>query len=274
VLKRTDRRGRTTSDGKGKRSPRRATQTVDRAMAVLGCFSLERPEQSTTEIAAQLGLHLSTAHRLLRTMEATGYVEREGGGGRYRLGLRIIELAGIALNQSELRRHGLAELDSLRDLLNLNANLAVLDHGDVFHLAYAVRPDTPRFYTTLGRRAVAHCTALGKVLLAAQPRDAVHADIERRGWRPYTTHSIQDWATLDRCLDEVAAQGYTIDREERAYGTWCVAAPVRNYTTQVVAAISVTGPRQQFDGDALGIAIATLREHAERLSMRLGYLDR
>jgi DNA-binding IclR family transcriptional regulator len=253
-------------------TPQRTTQTVDRALTVLGCFSLERPELSLTEIAQLLELHPSTVHRLLKTMEAGGYVEHDPRSGYYRLGLQIIELAGIALNQSELRRHGLAELDHLRDLLNLNANLAVLDRGDVFHVAYAVRSDTPRFYTTLGRRTVAHCTALGKVLLAARPRAAVHADIQARGWRPYTPHSIQDLAQLDRCLDEVATLGYAIDREERGLGTWCVGAPVYDYTNQVVAAISVTGPKQQVGGDALETVIDAVKDHAHRLSMKLGHM--
>jgi IclR family KDG regulon transcriptional repressor len=250
----------------------RTTQTVDRALTVLSCFSLERPELSLTEIAQILELHPSTVHRLLKTMEVGGYVERDPRSGDYRLGLQIIELAGIALNQSELHRHGLAELDHLRDLLNLNANLAVLDRSDVFHVAYAVRSDTPRFYTALGRRAVAHCTALGKVLLAAQPRATVHADIQARGWRPYTPRSIQDLEQLDRCLDEVAAVGYAIDREERSLGTWCVAAPVHDYTNQVVAAMSVTGPKQQVGGDALESVIDAVREHAHRLSMKLGHM--
>src|SRR5205085_11098688 len=133
--------------------------------------------------------------------------------------------AGLALNQMELVRHSLEELDSLRDALNLNANLAVLFQGDVFHLAYAVRADTPRYYTVIGRRAVAHCTALGKVLLATQPRAAVHRDIENRGWRPYTARSIQDVDTLDRCLDEVAERGYAVDLEECSPGNACIAAP-------------------------------------------------
>jgi len=253
-------------------SPRQGVQTVDRALAVLDLFRHEEPEFSLTEIAERLNLHLSTAHRLLATMEAHGYVQRAPRSGHYRLGLKIIEQAGIALNQGDVVRHSLAELDSLRDALNLNVNLAVLFQGDVFHLAYAVRADTPRYYTTIGRRAVAHCTALGQVLLAAQPRAAVHEDIERRGWRPYTVHSIQDGATLDSRLDEVAAQGYAIDRNERSLGTCCLAMPVRSYTNEVVAAMSVTGPSQEFQGEAIDGILATVRERARHLSMKLGYL--
>ena len=90
----------------------------------------------------------------------------------YRLGLKLIELAGLKLNQMDLARHAQPELNALRDGLHLNANLAVLDHsqGDVCHLAFAVRPDVSHTYTLLGRMSVAHCTALGKVLLACRPR--------------------------------------------------------------------------------------------------------
>ncbi len=265
----------TTSLGEGETSSlTHLTQTVDRALAVLACFSVEQPELSLTEIALRFGLHVSTAHRLLATMEARGYVERDARSGSYRLGLSILELAGVALNQSEVCRHGLSELDFLRDTLNLSANLAVLRDGDVLHLAYSVPTDVPRYNTTIGRRAVAHCTALGKVLLAALPREAVHADIERRGWRPYTIHGIQDAESLDRCLDDVLQRGYALDREERDLDLWCVASPVRNYTNQVVAAISVSGPPARFAGGALDHTIATVRERGRHLSMKLGYVAR
>jgi DNA-binding IclR family transcriptional regulator len=264
-----------------RRQPRAATieplgqtpqvaQSVDRALAVLNLFRHEQPELSLTEIAEQARLHPSTVHRLLATLEATGYVQRVARTGHYRLGLKIVELTGIALNQMDLVRHSLAELDTLRDRLNLNANLAVLFQDDVFHLAYAVRSDTPRLYTTVGRRAVAHCTALGKVLLAAQPRDAVHQDIERRGWRPYTPRSIQDFEALDRCLDEVATRGYAVDSEERNAGTACIAAPVSDHTRRVIAAISVSGPVQQFEPPERTHIVAMVVEHARRISRRLG----
>ncbi len=250
--------------------PPQVAQTVERALAVLALFRHEQPDLSATEIATQLNLHPSTAHRLLATFEAAGYVQRVPRTGHYKLGLKIVELTGIALNQMELVRHSLAELDSLRDTLNLNANLAVLFQGDVFHLAYAVRSDTPRLYTTVGRRAVAHCTALGKVLLAAQPRVTVHDDIERRGWRPYTPHSIQDMDTLNGCLDSVVIQGYACDMEERNVGTACVAAPVRDYTRQVIAAISVSGSPHQLEPPRRDTVIRTVVDHANRISRKMG----
>ena len=90
-------------------------------------------------------------------------------------------------------------------------NLAVLFEGDVLHIAHVAPPGVPRSFTALGRRAVAHCTSLGKALLAALPNEEVHAIIERYGWRPYTERSIRDFVHLDTELE-----GWQADRRIRA----------------------------------------------------------
>jgi len=255
------------------RAEKAPTQTVDRALTVLGYFSATEPELSSAEISVRLGLHQTTAYRLLSTMEASGYVERDPRTGLYRLGLKVIELAGLKLNQMDLCRHAQPELNVLRDALNLNANLAVLDHGDVCHLAYAVRPDVPHTYTLLGRKSVAHCTSLGKVLLAFRPRAEVHQTIRTHGWRPYMPQSLQDFPSLDRALDEIAARGYAVDDGERRPGIKCVAAPVRDRTGTVVAAVSVSGTPEAVDALGLDAVVPMVVEHADAVSARLGHVD-
>jgi DNA-binding IclR family transcriptional regulator len=271
-----------TASGPAIRVPRAAekttgqtTQTVDRALTVLGFFTATEPELSSAEIAARLGLHQTTAYRLLSTMELSGYVERDARTGLYRLGLKLIELAGLKLNQMDLARHAQPELNALRDGLNLNANLAVLDHsqGNVCHLAFAVRPDVPHTYTLLGRMSVSHCTALGKVLLAARPRAEVHQMIRTLGWRAYTEMSLQDFPSLDKALDQIAAQGYAVDDGERRPNIKCVAAPIRDRTGAVVAAISVSGTPELVDTLGVPRVIAAVTEHADAVSARLGHID-
>ncbi|MFZ0215907.1 MAG: IclR family transcriptional regulator [Candidatus Dormiibacterota bacterium] len=247
------------------------TQTVERALAALDVLS-QSPNLSLTQIAHELELNVSTARRLVTTLEARGYVRRATPG--YALGFKLVELAGLTLNHTELVRHSLTELDQLRDHLDLNANLAILSGGDVLHLAYAVRSDTPRYYTSIGRRAVAHCTALGKVLLSAEVREQVHAEIRRRGWRPYTPRSIQDFDALDRALDEVIAEGHAIDRDERTLGTACLAAPVRDRSGRIAAAISVSGAGQRFDALGVERIRREVVEHARNVSLKLGCFDR
>lgn len=259
-------------DADGKMS-RKGAQTVERAIALLGVFSHERPQLSITQLSTELELHPSTVRRLLASMEAGGLVERVPASNRYRLGLKLIELAGIELNQRDLVRHSLYDLDALRDTLGLNSNLAVLFEMDVLHLAYAVRSDTPRYYTIIGRRAVAHCTALGKVLLSGLPRAVVHEDVRRRSWRPYTPNSIQDHSRLDEELDRVAALGYAVDVEERSLGTVCIGAPLRDFTGSVVAAISVTGSADRLREERRPEVIEQVRNHADAISRKLGYIE-
>ena len=177
------------------------------------------------------------------------------------------------MNQMAVCRLALTELDALRDELNLNANLAVLFQGDVVHVAYAVRSDAPRFHTAIGRRTVAHCTALGKAMLASRDRAEVRHGIEQRGWRPYTPCSIDTWEALDHELDAVAAQGYAVDREERKIGQWCVGAPVREFSGRVVAAISVSGPKDDLVAIGLDRVVAQVVERARRVSNKLGHLE-
>lgn len=245
-------------------------QTITRALAVLDVLA-RSPGSTLPELARQLNLHPSTTRRLLGVLEGNGYVRREPPG--FALGFRLVELAGAALHHTDLVRLSVTELDQLRDRLGLNANLAVLAGGDVLHLAYAVRSDTPRYYTAIGRRAVAHCTALGKVLLAFEPRERVHKTVERFGWRPYTPNSIQNLDRLDRELDEVARRGYAIDREERSLGNSCLAAPVRDRARRVVAAISVSGTLPAVERMGLDVIQREVTEHARQISAQLGFLD-
>jgi len=249
---------------------RARSQTIERAALVLTCFSAEEPQLGLAELAARLDLNASTVYRYVATLEDAGLLVRNQRGG-YRLGLRVIELAGIALNQIEVRKHALDEMDRLCDEVNLLTNLAVLLDGDVLHLAHSAPKAVPRMYTALGRRAVAHCTSLGKALLAHRRWDETRAAIERHGWRPYTRQSIADFARLEAELAAVRAQGYAIDREERRADVICIAAPIRDRAGEVVAAISVSGSKTRMTEAFRRRILPRVIEAAARVSFRLGY---
>lgn len=253
--------------------PGTSAKTIDGALRILDLFNHSVPEWTVRGIAQRLDLPYSTAHRYVRTLEGSGYLVKHRPTGTYRIGLKLVELAGVTLNQLDVRVHGLSHLDHLADVTGLNANLAVLCEGDALQIAYAVRSAVPRMYTALGRRAVAHCTALGKVLLADLPFEEVRRLVECYGWRPYTARSIQSFPELQQALAGVRLNGYAIDRDERSVGTSCVAAPVRDKIGQVVAAICVTGPSESFSDERLPELIRTVRDHASAISYHLGYDD-
>jgi IclR family transcriptional regulator, KDG regulon repressor len=247
------------------------TQTISRAVEVLACFSAEHPHLKLLELANQLGLTQSTAYRYLTALESGGLVTRDVSQGGYRLGYKVIELSWIALNQIEARRHALDEMEQLLQATGLKINLAVLIEGDVIHVAHAVPPDVPRGLTTPGRRAVAHCTSLGKAMLADLPAEQVHSMIERYGWRPYTKASVRDFKRLDRELEHIRQVGYALDLRERRPEVLCAGASIRDYSGRVVAAVSASVRDNRYTAESLEAEVAPrVVAAAERISFRMG----
>jgi IclR family KDG regulon transcriptional repressor len=246
-------------------------QTIQRAAPILTCFTAEKPHWTLAELSAKLDMTPSTTYRYVAALEDAHLLARDGRRGGYRLGLGVVELAYVVLNQMEVRKQALDEMDVLREEFDLLVNLAVLVDGDVLHIAHSVPKNWPRWYITVGRRAVAHCTALGKMLLAHCPWSEVQQRIERYGWRPYTSRSIQDFSRLQAELALILQQGYSLDDEERSPGTICLAAPIRNYTGEVIAALSVTGKSEKLTPEYRAQILPRVLEAANRISFRLGY---
>jgi len=248
------------------------TQTIARAALVLACFSSERPHLKLAELADLIGLSQSTTYRYLSALESGGLVMRDPQKGGYRLGLKVIELAGIAINQVEARKHALDDMDRLSADTGLLVNLAVLFEGDVLHIAHVAPPGVPRAFTSLGRRAVAHCTSLGKALLADLPTEQVHGIIDRYGWRPYTERSIRDFERLDAELQRIRTVGYALDLGERRPGVVCAGAVIRDFSGQAAAAVSVSAADNRYGPEAIEAEIAPeVVAAAERISFRMGH---
>jgi DNA-binding IclR family transcriptional regulator len=229
---------------------------TDRALGVLELFSEERPWLRVGDVAGELGVSDSTASRLLARLEARGYVERHPASGLFALGPRILTMAGVAMNHSDLRRAGLEEMHRLVHTLGLGANLAVLREGGVFYLGNLDGRHAPRYYTLLGRRYPLHATALGKVLLAwrdpaappeppappAPPPDPqgeaggdpqglarlLGAAGPQGALQRYTPSTVGDLPGLLARLEVVRTRGYATEVEELAMGRACVAAPIRD----------------------------------------------
>jgi DNA-binding IclR family transcriptional regulator len=230
---------------------------------------------------------------LLARLEARGFVERHPDSGVYALGPRILSLAGVAMNHSELRRAGLEEMHRVVNALGLGTNLAVLRDGGVFYLGNLDGRHAPRYYTLLGRRYPLHATALGKVLLAwrdpsesaALARSSVgvpaagvpvdgtgSAGIELQR---YTHSTIGDVPALMAHLAAVRDRGYATEVEELAMGRACVAAPIRGRSGAVIAGLSISGPVRIMnlratgrEEELAGVAV----DAAMHVSERLGFV--
>jgi DNA-binding IclR family transcriptional regulator len=247
------------------------TQSVERALALLTCFSDAQPRLRVSDLARQLDLSQSTVSRLLATMESLGFVERAPQTGLYGLGLELVTLAGVALNQLEVRRQAVAELSSIAAELGLAANLAVFRNDELFYLATAEGPKAPKLFTMIGKRAPLHATGMGKALLAHLPHDEQQAVLARIAYPRFTRFTAGSADELRPMLEAALELGYAVEREELAYGRACLAAVIRDASGAVVATTSISGPLSALNLDRREEQLAArVIEMAGNVSHRLG----
>jgi IclR family transcriptional regulator, KDG regulon repressor len=250
-------------------------QTVDNAFRVVEEFEADE-EIGVTELSRRLSLHKNNVFRILATLEGRGYVEKCSCSDRYRLGVASLRLAQVAGRRRSLVRLGRAVLEELSCATGETAHLATLRCFEVVHLD-GERPDQlVGTVLRVGMRLPAHCTALGKVLLASLDGAALERfdreRIQRGGLARRTDETITDREKLLEHLHMVASQGYALDAEECAPGLCCVAAPVYDAGGVAVAALSVSGPSFRLGPKELAErAVPRAVAAAEALSRQLGY---
>ncbi|MFL6167543.1 MAG: IclR family transcriptional regulator, partial [Ornithinibacter sp.] len=195
-------------------SPRLAgsVQSVDRALSLLEALAQAGSPVGVGELAERTGLPQGTAHRLLQGLHRRGYV-RHDASRKYSVGTAALRLGDAA--QRSLARSARPFLAQLVEASGETANLAVLEGDDVVYLAQVSSPHTLRMFADVGRHVPPHSTAVGKVLLAAMPRERAVALLRRTGLPRRTGATITDLDDLARALDAVQAEGWAADDEEQ-----------------------------------------------------------
>jgi DNA-binding IclR family transcriptional regulator len=221
-----------------------------------------------SEVARRLELPVATAFRLLKVLEQCGYAEQVPDSKQYRLTLKLFEIGCHVASRGTIRDLAVVEMDRLARQTGLAVNLGVLTGRDVLYI-HKVQTDDEKLIVDLpaGTRVPAHCTAMGKAMLAFSRGDL--RDIVGDGPYPQLTeHSISTYEQLERDLEEIRRAGYAVDRQELSIGIWCVAAPVLDGRENVLGAISVAALRTHLDKqelDHLGLQVlATVRRIASR----------
>ena len=224
--------------------PAGSVQSVDRALDVLEALARGEKPIGVAELAELTGLPQGTVHRLLQSLQLRGYVRRDASR-KYSLGTAAVGLADAA--QRALARGARPFLAELVALSGETANLAVLEGDDVVYVAQVSSPHTLRMFAEVGRHVPPHSTAVGKVLLAALPRERALGIVRRTGLPARTPATITDLDAFAAELDLVAAQGWAADEEEQEIGVRCVAVPV-GPPGATSAATSLSGPADRFAG--------------------------
>lgn len=246
-------------------------QSIERAISILRSFTEAEPELRVTELAQRLDLHKSTVSRILGTLEQEGLVGQNRETGKYRLGLGLVSLAGVALGRLDVRGAAQPHLDDLVELSQETVNVTVLDGPECVTIERVASPRPIRYMGWIGRRTPIHCTAAGKVLVASLSPENRQALLPQP-LHCFTERTVVDMKELEEELDAIAEQGYAIVEEEFEEGFSAIAAPVHDHGRLAVGAISIAGPAYRLEGERLQTLIEPLIAVTRRISADLGYL--
>jgi DNA-binding IclR family transcriptional regulator len=246
--------------------------TITKVCRVLDAFR-DRPSLGVTELAQETALLPSDVHRILNSLQPYGYIEQDAHSKKYHLGLHVLKLGHTVLQRLELREIGRPVLRRLSEEVEATVNMAILDAREL-EIIFVEQVDSPsewRLKSRIGARAAPHCTSLGKVLMAFTDRATSRRILKKSGLPRITEHTIITAEEFERELESVRERGYGVDREEAAEGACCIAAPVRNHTGAVVAAISASMMANRFYRWREVRLATMLKTAAGRFSDSLGY---
>jgi IclR family transcriptional regulator, KDG regulon repressor len=255
--------------------PLREVPAVGRAVDLLDLFLDGKGPRSVPEITAELRLPRSTAYELVQTLVARKCLRPvDGDGHRYDLGLHLFELGSAYADSIDLTDQGQQVAREVVARCDETVHVATLDGTDVVYFVKADSSQAVRMVSAVGKRLPAHCTAVGKVMLAGLDDDEVVARYADTGeWVRMTPNTIPSLAELLASLALIRQQGLAFDDCESNIDVRCVAAPVRDATGSVVAGLSISVPvhrSDQLHGELAECAV----DAARSLSTRLGYRPR
>ena len=250
----------------GETSPATA---VERALNILEAAANRRDGLTNSEISHKLGIPKSSASYILRTLDRRGYLRRDAGTGRYRLGLKILSLGGDARANLDLAEVALPFMQALQERIHLTIHLAVLDQGEAVYIEKVEAPGFFKVNTWVGRRMYLHSTSVGKCLLAWLPKPEVEATLRQQGMKKRTPKTISSIPKLLTDLEQVRQHGHAIDDEENSLGARCLGAPIVDALGNVTAALGVSGTLTQMDEANLPRIMDALKETARRVSRQL-----
>jgi DNA-binding IclR family transcriptional regulator len=243
----------------------RHVAAVERAFAVVEALA-GADELGTNEIARRTRINASTVSRLLATLAAGGFVQHVPETGRYRLGLRLVELGSTVLGRIDLRAVARPHLEALVAATGETATLSAPGERDAITIDFVQSPSVVQSVARLGRPSVAHATATGKVMLsfggAAVPPGRLRA---------YTGRTVTNRSELAHELERVRERGWAQALGEREDGLNAIAAPVLELRGQLAAIVGVQGPASRFDAASIAAAVEPLRERTAALSKALGW---
>lgn len=246
-------------------------RSVQRALSILNCFSIEKPYLGVTEISKMVNLHKSIIHALLVTMEDEGFVKKDAEKDQYYLTYKLLRLGNIVSENLELKNVALPFMYKLRDFTQESVALNVYHNRKRLVIAVVESNMPVRLFIHVGQVLHLHSNAAGKILLAWRSKESLKKIIEQEGLPQLTPNTITDPNQLMKELEKIRDQKFALCNGEGFWDAGSVGAPIRDFTGEVVAALTVYGPLSRYQGNQLETFISKTMTVADEISQSLGF---
>lgn len=246
-------------------------QSVERALQILDLFNEQATELKITDISKLMGLSKSTLHSLLKTLQLHGYIDQNLENGKYRLGMKLVERGHFVVGSIDIRQKAKGWLTELSRRTGQTTHLGILDGREGVYIEKIEGKLAAIAYSRIGRRLPVHATAIGKVLIAWLGEPELNALLEGYQYTTYTPSTLASREELMAALTLTREQGYALDSEENEQGVRCVAVPVWNHESRVIAALSLSTLTSRVDDAELANFREQLQQAGLQLSRALGY---
>ncbi|MCF7985283.1 MAG: IclR family transcriptional regulator [Thiohalocapsa sp.] len=239
-------------------------QVIDRAASLLDALARYPEPVSLKVLGAETGLHPSTAHRILASLIQNRFVEKDAGG-RYRLGLRLLQLGVRLHGDVDMRAIARPLMEALRDELGESVNLTIREGDEVVYIDKATPNRMVHVQQLVGSRAPLHVTAVGKLMLGAGGEDGIRAYAQRTNLPAYTRNTITALTGLiDACTADLA-NGYALDNQEAELDVGCIGVLLYDSTGRVAGGLSVSAPIERRRLEWVDNVVAAGRQISEQL---------
>jgi DNA-binding IclR family transcriptional regulator len=249
-----------------------SVQSVWRALDLLEAFPAIGPELGLTSIASYLNMNKATAHRLLATLEARGYVERTADRRKYHLGVRAFELGAYFQSQLDVRRMALPYLIEMVEQAGEAAFLCIREGDEALCIERVEAEQVVNIFSLrVGGRQPLHCGAAPRALLVDLDDQELESYAHRTGLPRLTENTLLTIEELRQDVRQTRCQGYVVSIEDVTPGIRAVGAPVRDHNGRVIAAISLSGLAARFEPERITALARILVTNTERISRQMGY---
>ena len=245
-------------------------QSLGRAFAILEEIARHREGVGLADLSKLVGLHNSTTFHLAKTMVSLGYIRQEKDSKRYRVGRPLFALAASALDEIEMVNVATPALEDLSRETGESSHFAVRMGDAVVVIARTSGPGAFHLTDRVGVLRPAHCTALGKVILASLRQDQLERFLARVELKPSTAHTITESPVLLREIAEIRRSGIAYDDGEFNLEVRCVAVPVKDFTGQIIGALGISGPIWRLSNQVMQSRAKTVQAASNRLSAAFG----